>query len=142
MVHEPNFSNTKSKSSEASLKKIKCLKENLKILKQQTRLNNEKNEKNRDLLQSFSKIDEKLAIERKLGNKENIIAINKKSVKNECLNSTDCLKSSENTPRFISKVNRDLIEYVKFREAYMKHLNHWQQIWLFTDNPIYEYGNF
>ena len=39
-----------------------------------------------------------------------------------------------------NKNRQVLVDYVTHRECYMQHVNHWQQIWLFTDNPIYEYG--
>jgi hypothetical protein len=41
----------------------------------------------------------------------------------------------------ISRVNIDLIKYVKLKENYMQHNNYWHQMWLFTDNPLCEYGN-
>jgi hypothetical protein len=41
----------------------------------------------------------------------------------------------------ISRVNIDLIKYVKLKENYMQHANYWHQMWLFTDNPLCGYGN-
>jgi hypothetical protein len=49
-------------------------------------------------------------------------------------------KRSNQVNAKISKINSELINYVKLRERYMQHANYWQQIWLFTDNPIFEYG--
>lgn len=132
MVFEPSLQNIKNirpstSGAECSQRKIKCLKENLKLFKQQTQTNNEINEKNRELLKGLTKADTKTT-----KNKEN-------SYQRAPWNSgkfKNCTDSKN-----VSKVNRDLIEYVKFRETYLQHVNHWQQIWLFTDNPIYEYGS-
>jgi hypothetical protein len=40
----------------------------------------------------------------------------------------------------LSKINNDLISYVKLRQNFMQHDNYWKQSWVFTDNPVYEYG--
>ena len=149
----------KSKApSEKTLKKIKCLQENLEILKQQTKHNNEANERNRDLLNSLSKSHDNSnnshsqtsttsallnAFHR---NKENKYSHLKNARKYDFEKTAQVYSVNNNAQAVlpkpnISKVNRDLIEYVKFRETYLGHINYWEQIWLFTDNPIYEYGN-
>ena len=89
-------------------------------LQQQTNLNNELNRKTRVVLTNLNNINEKL-------NKQEIV----KKKSNENFN---------NNNNNISKINSDLIKYVKLRERHIKHANYWQQIWLFTDNPIFEYG--
>lgn len=141
--------------SEKTLKKIKCLQENLKILKQQTKHNNEANERNRDLLNSLSKPNNNKnsqpsttsAILNSLNsNKENKYSHLKNARKYDFEKTAPVYSVNNNVQAVlpkpnISKVNRDLIEYVRFRETYLGHINYWEQIWLFTDNPIYEYGN-
>ncbi len=125
---------------------LKCLKESLKIYKQQTKLNNEVNEKSRQLLQSLETGQKNS----KQHQREYGLKPPTRNKENSRLNSCQATKRSPKRPEVyssatlnknVSKVNRDLIEYVKFRETYLEHVNHWQQIWLFTDNPIYEYGN-
>ena len=138
-------------TSEKTIKKIKCLQQNLKILKEQTKQNNEANERNRDLLNTLSKpVDSKTSpatsviLDNNNNNKENKFS-HLKSSRKYSFEKTAPVYSVNNTQVLsktnISKVNRDLIEYVKFRETYLEHINYWEQIWLFTDNPIYEYGN-
>jgi hypothetical protein len=39
-----------------------------------------------------------------------------------------------------SKTRQKLRNFVAYRQNFMQHANYWQQIWLFTDNPVYEYG--
>lgn len=144
-------------SSEKALKKIKCLQENLKILKQQTKHNNEANERNRDLLNSLSKPNNSSSnnsqpsttsaiLNSFNSNKENKYSHLKNARKYDFEKTAPVYSVNSNAQAVlpkpnISKVNRDLIEYVKFRETYLGHINYWEQIWLFTDNPIYEYGN-
>lgn len=111
---------TNNKSLPNKIEKIKLIKKNLEYIKQQTNLNNELNRKTRVVLTNLNNINEKL-------NKQEIV----KKKSNENFN---------NNNNNISKINSDLIKYVKLRERYIKHANYWQQIWLFTDNPIFEYG--
>jgi len=35
----------------------------------------------------------------------------------------------------------DLINYVKLRQTYMQHANYWHQVWLFTENPLFQFDN-
>lgn len=90
--------------------KLELIKQRLAYLKEQTDLNNEINNKARVYL------------------------------KNDIYNSPTKPKLSKTTSTLKSKINRDLIKYVRLRESYMQHANYWQQLWLFTDNPLYEHG--
>lgn len=114
--------------------KLKQLKHNVDLLKQQTSLNNETNKKTRILLQSLK--EPKLLLTQQ---QQQHHSLNKSDIKQTRTN----LKRQEHSNRNrnnISKINSDLINYVKLRERYMQHANYWQQIWLFTDNPIFEFG--
>lgn len=35
----------------------------------------------------------------------------------------------------------DLINYVKLRQTYMQHTNYWHQVWLFTQNPLFQFDS-
>ena len=120
--------------------KLKFFKENIKILRQQTEQNNEINSRNRTLLNTLGQTNvlakkHVLVKERHHVDQHN----DKENTQFKCL--TKSPRSGKNLTKNISKINKDLINYVKFRETYMQHSNYWQQIWLFTDNPIYEFGN-
>lgn len=91
------------------------MRQRIEELKAQTRLNTELNAKARIQLASLK------------GNSENLSSSGHTRSK--------CIKKSH------TNINRQaLVDYVTRRECYMQHVNYWQQIWLFTDNPIYEYG--
>ena len=153
----------KSSDSNSSLK-LKYLKENLENLKVQNALSSDFNKKTRVLLNSLSKINE----ENKSDNNQRLMSTSYSSYLPGTQKHFQMVKSKSNhlgqkysqsfynRPEFaksdimnrmstnssnISKINSDLINYVRLREKYMQHANYWQQTWLFTDNPIYEYGN-
>jgi hypothetical protein len=105
-------------------KKLNFLKENLNIIKQQTKLNNELNKKNRKLLENLQKNND-------VKNSSIFQSSKFSKQKNEY-----SIKLNKN----LSQVNKEFIKYLNFRENYTHHAIYWHQFWLFTDNPIYEYG--
>jgi len=123
---------------------LKCLKENLKIYKQQTKINNEVNEKSRQLLKILAKsqgITEHSQLRNVLKSKSNSNKENFYLNCNQKKNLQDRPEIYSNINKNVSVVNPNLIEYIKYRKNYLQHVNYWQQIWIFTENPIYEYGN-
>jgi flagellar biosynthesis component FlhA len=107
------------KLSKGYLRK-KCLAENISDTKAQTKLNNELNRNARLILESLNKNSNKLY---------DISNVNRK------------LTNESITHKSISKINNDLINFVRHRKSHMQHLSYWKQEWLFTDNPSYNYGN-
>ena len=132
-------SNTKcSNKKHETFLKFKHLKE-LSNVKTQLDLNAELNKKAASILSSYSNVT---------GKKENsttgaCTGVSKKQQEAFNLNKSgvpkkrgDLLSVNKN----LSKINNDLISYVKLRQNYMQHDNYWKQSWVFTDNPVYEYG--
>ena len=119
--------------------KFKYLKE-LSNVNSQVDINNELNKKAACILNSLNK-----GVTTSIGTKKensSISNISKKQQEIVNLNRSvynkrvDILKVNKN----ISKINNDLISYVKLRQNYMQHDNYWKRSWVFTENPVYEYG--
>jgi hypothetical protein len=124
-IQSSNFknSNIKSEKFSKSYLRKKCLFENISDIKAQTKLNNELNKNARSILESFNKNSNKL----------NDISNLEKSVNNKLANESFIRYNK-------SKINNDLINFVRHRKSHMQHLSYWKQEWLFTDNPSYNYG--
>ena len=110
-------------------------KERLSQFRKQTLENNELNAKARNALRDligFENVNEPA--------KPKALVSKKETTKNK--NNSTVRDYTELAIQLLtSKTKRTLRSYVKYRRDYMQHTNYWQQIWLFTDNPIYEYGN-
>jgi hypothetical protein len=63
------------------------------------------------------------------------------SITNEKRNSFQTSKINSKRPIKQARTTRDLINYVKLRQTYMQHENYWHQVWLFTENPLFEFGS-
>lgn len=106
-------------SIEAKKAKLNFYKQKLAVYQEQTELNNRLNSKTRLLLLNSS---------------------------NSCSSFSNISKSKsnsiflKNSKSYYSCTSSNLVKYCRLRETYMQHANYWQQLWLFTDNPIYEYG--
>ena len=118
--------------------RFKYLKE-LSNVKSQVDLNRELNKKTAEFLNNFKASSNTKFNSLSSSHKEN--SIRKQELFNLSKSAhkkrTDILSLNKN----ISKINNDLISYVKLKQNYMQHDNYWKQSWLFTDNPIFEFGN-
>jgi hypothetical protein len=115
-----------SKNSELNTR-MDYLKEKIGQFKRQTELNNELNIKARNKLVEMTGQVENFPDNR---TKKSDLSV-KKSLADFNEIASQLLSS---------KSKRTLRSYVNYRQNYMHHASYWQQIWLFTDNPIYEYG--
>jgi hypothetical protein len=139
--------------------RLKVVKQNLDYIRQQTHLNNDMNRKTRNVLINLScnssvnnnnqNIKQQLQLNQKqshqpisTSDRQAILDLIKcsSSAANQTAIHTAKRSNNQFNSAKISKINSELINYVKLRERYMQHANYWQQIWLFTDNPIFEYG--
>ena len=123
LTNSNSSSSKHSKSKHELYSKLKYLKE-LSNVKSQINLNNELNQKTLILLDNLKC--------------PTPIAKHQENNQNTFKKRLEILSLNRN----ISKINNDLINYVRLRQNYMQHDTYWKQSWLFTDNPVYEFGKF
>ena len=133
---------TSINSSNVKSSKYKLIKQNMEYLKQQTYMNNEANKKTRLILNNLNNNSNNLSNNESLSQLKSIYANcnNFKKYSTNSNNNNKNNKTKTHEANKLSKIITDLINYVKSREKFIQHANYWHQIWLFTDNPIFEYG--
>jgi hypothetical protein len=110
---------------------IKLLKEKIDLFRKETILNNELNKKTRDVLASLS-INNKTV---KIQDKRPLYAFSKSN----CFHSSK-IKHNHTTTTTTNR-NNNICNQNLYINDYVNHTSYWQPIWMFTDNPLYEYGN-
>jgi hypothetical protein len=141
-----NFTNDCKQTSSNQQQRISYLKEKIGQFKKQAEVNNELNAKARNkLLEMMSGVENsenrsheeqpQQIFDSAKGSPRKVSGVNKKG------NGSGGDYFNEVASHvFSSKPRRTLRRFVNYRQNYMHHASYWQQLWLFTDNPIYEYG--
>lgn len=70
-----------------------------------------------------------------------LLAKLKTSFPKEKKNSSQTSKIGSKRAAKQDRTSCDLINYVKLRQTYMQHANYWHQVWLFTENPLFQFDN-
>ena len=117
---------------------IKLLKEKIELFRKETILNNEMNKKTRDVLTSLNINNNNHNINNNscsITNNKTALNHNKRPIYN--YSKSNCFHSSKLKYNHNYNSNNQNI----YTNNYINHTSYWKPIWIFTDNPIYEYGN-
>ena len=142
LTHTTNSSGSKhSKSHKNEIyQKLKYLKE-VSNVKSQLDTNNELNRNAMNILDNLKPLHKAPLVVTSVAASQDTRKRENAPISQATSVSKKRLLDTLNLNRNISKINSELISYVRLRQNHMQHDNYWKQSWLFTDNPIYEFGN-
>jgi hypothetical protein len=112
---------------------IKLLKEKIELFRKETILNNEINKKTRDILASLN-INNSHNDKTSSNDKRPLYTYSKSN----CFHLS---KIKHNNHSMSYNTNNTSYKQNRYINDYVNHRSYWQPIWMFTDNPIYEFGN-